>query len=51
MILALGFLLELLGESHSLSSVVAKVIGYKPEAVGTYFNHHLGKTCMRMKVT
>lgn len=48
--LALGFLLELLGESHSLSAVVAKVIGYKPEAAGSYFYHHLGRTCMRTKI-
>lgn len=48
--LALGFLLELLGESHSLSAVVAKVIGYKPEAVGSYFYCHLGRTCMRTKI-
>lgn len=48
--LALGFLLELSGENHSLSAVVAKVIGYKPEAAGSYFYHHLGRTCMRTKI-
>lgn len=44
--LAPGVLLE----KHSLSAVVAKVIGYKPGTVRSHFYHHLGRTCKRMKI-